>query len=171
MEQKLFETDIETFDCNVFQVFGGATPLLTAGNRFRMNTMTIGWGGLGTLWGKPVCTVYVRPERYTYDFMEKSDYYTVSAFSELYREHMKFCGQKSGRDVDKIDACHLTPCFGAGDAPYFAEADLVLVCKKLFKQDLAEASAGGNEDILKYYGAQGNWHRMYVGEVVQILRK
>ena len=70
MERKLHETDLNTFSCETFQIFAEA-PLLTAGNRDRFNTMTIGWGGLGTLWGMPVCTVYVRPERYTYEFMEE----------------------------------------------------------------------------------------------------
>lgn len=166
----LREVKREDLSCNVFRLFGEGSPLLTAGDRNGLNTMTIGWGGLGTLWGKPVCTVYVRPERYTYDFMEKSDYFTVSAFDSSFRREMAFCGRKSGREVDKVRACGFTPCFAQGDAPYFAEAELVVVCRKLYAQDLREEYLTKAEDVLPYYEKDG-WHRMYIGEVVQVLKK
>ena len=171
MSQNLHEIDLDTFQCDVFHMFGKATPLLTTGDRASFNTMTIGWGGLGTLWGKPVCTVYVRPERYTYEFMEQYDSFTVSVFGADYKKAMALCGTKSGRDVDKVAECALTPMFAHGDAPYFAEADLVIVCKKLYKQDLTSVCTVAEETVLPYYGEKGNWHRMYVGEVVQVLKK
>lgn len=166
----LHEMDRNNLSCEVFQVFHNATPLVTAGTRENYNTMTIGWGGLGTLWSKPVCTVYVRPERYTYGFMEQNDYFTVSVFSKQYQKEMAFCGCMSGRDVDKTKECGFTPCFAQGDAPYFAEAELVLVCKKLYAQDMTEDCLTAAADVLPYY-EKGGWHRMYVGEVVQVLKK
>lgn len=166
----LHEINVKTLSCDVFQLFSEATPLVTAGSRESFNTMTIGWGGLGTLWGKPVCTVYVRPERYTYDFMEKSDYFTVSAFDASFSREMALCGRKSGRDTDKVKECNFTPCFAQGDAPYFAEAELVVVCKKLYAQDMTPDCLLEKDAVLPYY-EKGGWHRMYIGEVVQVLKK
>lgn len=170
MERKLHETDLNTFSCETFQIFAEA-PLLTAGNRDRFNTMTIGWGGLGTLWGMPVCTVYVRPERYTYEFMEEYDRYTVSAFSAEKRKELAICGSKSGRDVDKAKECGLTPAFTDSGAPYFEEAELVLVCRKLYAQDLSAEHLTEGTKVLPYYGAMGGWHRMYIGAVEQVFQK
>ena len=118
------------------RLFTGRTPLLTAGDRTACNTMTIGWGGLGELWQKPVCTVYVRQSRYTFQFMESHDYFTVSVLPESHRDVLLLCGTKSGRDTDKISSCGLTVCYGAGNAPFFDEAELVLVCRKLYTQDM-----------------------------------
>ena len=171
MEKELREAELSTLSCDVFQLFSKATPLLTAGNRENLNTMTIGWGGLGTLWGKPVCTVYVRPERHTYAFMEENDLFTVSVFPGDYKEAMALCGTKSGRDTDKVSACGLTPLFAQQDVPYFAQAELVFVCRKLYAQDLAQEHIVDGTPILPYYGANGNWHRMYIGEVLQVLKK
>ena len=171
MKKELREVELSTLSCEVFEVFSKATPLLTAGNQEKLNTMTIGWGGLGTLWGKPVCTVYVRPERYTYEFMESHEYFTVSVFGDEYKKAMAVCGTKSGRDLDKVKECALTPAYAAFDAPYFEEAELVFVCKKLYAQDMAEEHVVDGKPVLHYYGANGNWHRMYIGEVIQVLQK
>ncbi len=94
MEGTLRAADWKALSCEVFQTFADA-PLLTAGDRSTLNTMVIGWGGLGTLWGMPVCTVYVRPERYTYAFMERCERYTVSAFSREWREKLEICGRRT----------------------------------------------------------------------------
>ena len=89
--------------------------LLTTQANGKVNTMTIGWAQMGTLWAKPVCTVFVRPERYTYTFMESHDYFTVSFLPADLRKTLGFCGTKSGRDVDKIKECGLTVAYGAGE--------------------------------------------------------
>ena len=154
----------------VYQVFGTQFALLTAGDRTGCNTMTIGWCQVGWLWNQPVCTVYVRPERYTYEFTEKHDYFTVSVLPLEAKQTMAFCGSKSGRDVDKIKECGLTLCYGEGDAPFFEEAELVLVCKKLYQQDLDPAGVLEGEGILPFY-EKGGWHRMYVGRVEEAYLK
>ena len=116
----LHPVDPKTLTPEIFQVFGTQNALLTAGDRTACNTMTIGWCQLGRLWNMPVCTVYVRPERYTYKFTESHDYFTVSVLPLSHKQTtMQLCGTKSGRDVDKIKACGLTVCYGAGDAPFF----------------------------------------------------
>ena len=168
---KLHAVEPKTLTPQILEVFGKQNALLTAGDRTSCNTMTIGWAQMGTLWAKPVCTVFVRPERYTYTFMESSDYFTVSVLPAEMRKTLGFCGTKSGRDVDKIKECGLTVAYGAGDAPYFEEAEWVLVCRKLYAQDMAGEFVNGDEDVLSFYGAHGNWHKMYVGEVVEALKK
>lgn len=148
------------------RLFTGRTPLLTAGDKTACNTMTIGWGGLGSLWQKPACTVYVRPSRHTFQFMESHDYFTVSVLPRDRKDILSLCGTKSGRDVDKIAVCGLTLCHGAGDAPFFDEAELVLVCRKLYAQDMRPECAVDTGAAAQFY-TEGDWHRMYVGEVVE----
>ena len=84
----------------IFSVFRRQPPLLTAGDREKCNTMTIGWCQLGSLWSIPVCTVFVRPERYTYRFMEESQYFTVSVLPEEAKEITAYCGARSGHGQD-----------------------------------------------------------------------
>lgn len=153
----------------VFQVFGTRNALLTAGNREKCNTMTIGWCQLGQIWGLPVCTVLVRPERYTYGFMEEKDYFTVSVLDPSYRAVMADCGRRSGRDVDKIQANGLTLAYGAGETPYPTQAEWVLVCKKVYADDLKpECMKDGR--VERFYRGDG-LHRVYVGEVVEAFQK
>lgn len=83
--------------------------LVTAGNKDAFNTMTANWGGIGFLWNKPVVYVFIRPERYTFGFMEKSDYFTLSFLGEENKSIHKICGSKSGREVDKIKETGLKP--------------------------------------------------------------
>lgn len=167
----LHPVEWKTLTPEIFNLFGTQTPLLTVGDREKCNTMTIGWCQLGRLWNRPTCTVYVRPERYTYQFMEKQDYFTVSVLPKDAGEITRICGTKSGRELDKIQACGLTLAYGAGDAPFVEEAELVLVCKKLYVQDMKPACVADDETILPFYGEKGNWHRAYIGEVVEAYQK
>ena len=164
---------LETIDLTpeIFSVFQSQPPLLTAGDRESCNTMTIGWCQLGRLWSLPVCTVYVRPERYTYQFMEKNDFFTVSVLPEGAKKITAYCGAKSGRDTDKVRDCGLTLRYGTGDAPFFAESEWVLVCRKLYAQDLVPEGMTDPGPIAKYYGAEGGWHRSYIGQVVEVYRR
>ena len=163
--------ELTSLQPDIFRVFEEQPPLLTAGDRDRCNTMTIGWCQLGTLWHMPVCTVYVRPERYTYQFMEEQDYFTVSVLPEREKQTLRICGTKSGRDLDKVKECGLTVCYGAGDAPFFDEAELVLVCKKIFVQDMSPDCVVDGTNILTYYGENNGWHRIYTGQVVEAYMK
>ncbi len=113
---------------NVFSLIGDQWTLITAGTPDHCNTMTASWGGLGVLWRKPVATIYVRPQRYTYTFLEENPYFTLSFFGPQWKKQLAYCGAVSGREEDKFAACgfHVG---AAGQAPYIQEADLVLVCK------------------------------------------
>lgn len=165
---KLHLTDPKTVDLTRY--WGTQNALLTAGDKTGCNTMTIGWGQNGLVWGLPVCTVYVRPERYTYEFMESHDYFTLSILPESEKKAMALCGTKSGRDTDKIAACGLTLAYGAGDAPYFEQAELVLVCRKLYYQDIDPAHFLDQGIDGKWY-PQKDYHRMYIGEIVEAYQK
>lgn len=153
---------------NMFQLIGDDWYLLTSGDKNGYNTMTASWGTAGILWGKPVAVSYVRPQRYTYEFMEKNDCYTLSFFDDAYRPALNFCGSKSGRDYDKAKETGLTPCFVDGTV-CFQEAKLVLVCKKMYSQDL-DPSRFLVPEIEKNY-ANRDYHRMYIGEILKVYSK
>ena len=121
---------------------------------------------LGVLWGAPNAIAYIRPQRYTKEFVDSSDYFTLSFFSPEYRKALSLCGSKSGRDIDKVKECGFTVAEAAGGAPYFEQADLVLVCRKRMVQPMEEARIP--EDIRsKWY--DGDYHIMYWGEIVEAL--
>ena len=154
---------------NVFSLIGDRWMLITAGTKEKCNTMTASWGGLGVLWGKPVATVYIRPQRYTMEFVEGSEFFTLAFFREEYRKTLALCGSQSGRDVDKVKACGFTVAEAEGGAPYFAQAELVLVCKKAYWQDMDPAHFLDPEIETHY--AQRDYHRIFIGEIVEALRK
>ena len=153
----------------ILTAFGKNNALLAVGDKSRRNIMTIGWCGLGRMWNLPSCTIYVRPERYTYSFLETHEYFTLSVLPAEYRGEMNFCGTKSGRDVDKFLACGLTVQYGAADAPFPAEAEWAIVCKKRYAQDLGPGFVL-DEKICGFYRDEG-WHRMYIGEITEAYKK
>jgi flavin reductase (DIM6/NTAB) family NADH-FMN oxidoreductase RutF len=155
---------------NVFELIDNKWFLVTAKKHKsdgKINTMTASWGFMGIMWNKPVANCVIRPVRYTYEFMEEADYYTLSFFSGDYRKALNILGTKSGRDGDKIKESGLTLLdvggFG-GKAVTFAEAETTMTCKKLYYQDInpenfVDAALDGNYPNKDY-------HRMYVGEIV-----
>lgn len=154
---------------NPFSLIGKTWMLVTAGSKEKHNTMTASWGGVGILWGKPVSTVYIRPQRYTLGFVEENDFYSLCFFDEEYRPALNFCGTKSGRDYDKDRETGLTPLFDR-EAPYYQQARLVLICRKLYRQDMAKESFLDPEVYGKNYPAD-DLHRMFIGEIVTVLEK
>ena len=155
------------FTTDILSVFDKKWALLTAGDSESFNTMTISWGGLGTIWGKPVATVYVRTSRYTHDFMDANEFFTVSFYPEECRQILGVLGSKSGRDMDKMKESGLTPV-KAGESVSFKEAEVTLVCRKLFRQQLEVSNIP--EDVVKaMYEGQAP-HDMYIGEIVDIIR-
>ncbi len=156
------------FTTDILSVFDKKWALLTAGDSDKFNTMTISWGGLGTIWGKPVATVYVRTSRYTHDFMDANDFFTVSFYPEEFKQILGVLGSKSGRDMDKMKRSGLTPV-QTGESMSFKEAEITLICRKLFRQQLDVASIP--EDVAKaMYEGQAP-HDMYIGEIVEIIRQ
>ena len=154
------------FKTDIFSQFDKKWALLTAGTKDRFNTMTISWGGMGTLWGKPVVTAYVRTSRYTHEFMDDNEYFTVSFYPDECKRILGVLGSKSGREMDKMKDSGLT-AKEAGESMTFAEAEVTLVCRKLFCQKLEEENMP-REIVDQFYAGDAS-HDMYIGEVVEIL--
>ena len=155
------------FTTEVFNQFEKKWALVTAGTEENFNTMTISWGGLGTIWNRPAATVYVRESRYTHEFMENNDYFTISFYPDKYKKILGILGSKSGRDMDKMTASGLT-AMKAGESMSFQEAEVTIVCKKMYKQRLIADNIP--EDALKTFYPAGDIHDMYIGEVVDVIQ-
>lgn len=155
----------EEISDNIFKLIGSDWMLLTAGDRDAFNTMTASWGMAGVLWNKPVAQVFVRPQRFTYGFIEKSGVFTCSFFSEAYRPALALCGRVSGRDCDKVAEAGLTPVFDE-DGVYFAEARLVLSCRKLYAQKIDRNAFCDDPTELSVYPNR-DYHTAYIGEIVR----
>ena len=153
---------------NPFQMIGRDWALVTAGDETGCNTMTVSWGGVGVLWGKDVVTVYIRPQRYTREFLDRFENFTVSFYEESAREALALCGSKSGRDLDKIAAAGFTPVHENG-MTYFAEARLVLQCRKLYLDKIRPE--GFLDPAIEQNYAAGDYHLVYVGEITRVLSK
>ena len=156
------------FETDIFTVFDKKWALLTAGKKDDFNTMTISWGGMGTLWGKPVVTTYVRTSRYTHEFLDKNEFFTVSFYPEEYKKTLGILGSKSGRDIDKMHIEGLTAEV-VGDSISFKEAEITLLCRKLCLQPIDPKNM--NPDIAQQFYSADAPHDMYIGEVVDIIRK
>lgn len=146
--------------------------LITAGSiDGGFNTMTASWGMLGELWNRPVCTCFIRPQRYTFGFAEKNEYITFCFFDENddnTEKILNICGTKSGRDTDKCAECALTPLPVAdGRAVVFAEAKTVLVCRKLYVSDIEEDSFVDRTCLATY--KKKDYHRCYTCAIEQVL--
>jgi len=156
-------------DDSVFKLIGQDWMLITAGTLDSFNTMTASWGGLGILWGKKVCFCVVRPTRHTYNFMEKSDYFTLSFFEEKYRSVLNFCGTHSGRNINKIKKTGLTLLVGSKGVVFYDEARMVIEARKIYFQDLNPENFLDDSIDDNYPGK--DYHRLYLGEIVRVLRK
>lgn len=163
------ETSAKELDgFNTFSQIGEKWMLITAGNKEKFNTMTASWGMMGILWTKDVATAFVRPQRYTFEFLEKNDYYTLSFFESKYKKQLSYCGRNSGRNVDKIKETGLTPIFDE-QAPYFKEAGTVFICKKIYGQFISPEGFI-DVDLDKNYENK-DYHKMYVGEIIKCLEE
>lgn len=164
MTDKFQNIKPEQITDNTFKLIGNDWMLITAGTKEKFNTMTASWGGLGILWGKKVAFCVIRPQRYTYEFVENSSTFTLSFFSHEYRDALNLCGKKSGRDIDKAKQAGITPIELEQGGISFGEARLVLECRKLYYHDLAPENFL-DTDLDKNYPNK-DYHRMYVGEIV-----
>lgn len=154
---------------NVIQLIGKEWMLVTAGDESSFNTMTASWGGIGWLWNKPVAFVFVRPERYTYEFIEKSDYLTLSFLGEANKKIHAVCGSKSGRDTDKVKATGLKPVFTEQGNVLFEQARLSLEGRKLYADNIKPECFLDKESLEKWYDdAHGGFHKMYIVEIENI---
>ena len=153
--------DINNADFNPFNKIGKEWMLLTAGDKDKFNTMTASWGFAGVIWGKNAVEVVVRHSRYTYEFTEQGELFTLSFYDEKYRDALKLCGTVSGREHDKPAEAGLTPVEIDGTMT-FKEAYLTLVCRKMYAADIDVAAV--EEAQRKWYDGDAV-HKMYIAEI------
>ena len=162
--------DIKDYQTHPFTKLDKDWALLTAGTAEDFNSMTISWGGMGTLWGKPVAFIFVKPTRYTYEFVSKHDEITISFYGNEYKKALGIFGSKSGRDIDKPKTAGLTPKILEHGITY-EEAAETIVCKKLFMQQLDKEKFP--DVVLPFYNGRGDKelpaHYFVVAEVVEII--
>lgn len=151
---------------NAIKLIGKDWMLITASDGEKINTMTASWGCLGVLWGKNVCVGFIRPQRYTFGFVEKNDRVSFSFFEEKYRDALKYCGSHSGRDGDKLAATGLDADFIDG-TPVIRQAKLVLVCRKLYS-DYLKKECFIVPELLSNYKSD-DFHKIYVCEIEKAL--
>lgn len=159
---------IETKDLmmNPFQKISSEWMLISAKKEDKINTMTASWGMVGHLWGKDVVQVFIRPQRYTKEFVDNSDTFTISFFDGNYKKELGYLGSKSGRNEDKIAKVNFHPV-EINDAVTFEEASLTIVCKKAYIDEFKEENFLNEADIEKWYPAK-DYHTCYIGEIVNV---
>ena len=165
----LKEVSIDSLKFNPFDKIGKEWMLITAGDEEKINTMTASWGAMGVVWGANTVTVYIRQSRYTKEFVDKNDTFTISVLGEEYRKALNLCGSVSGRDRDKIKESGLTPLFLDG-APAFEEADMVMVCKKMYEDIIDVDRFIEVENKEKWYG-DNDYHTMYIAKIEKVYVK
>ena len=161
------EISAKEIDKNAIRLISEEWALVTAGSRDKFNMMTASWGFLGEMWGKDCAIAMIRPQRYTLEFMNQNDNFTLSFYGDNKAVH-KVCGSKSGRDIDKAKESGLVPIFDNG-AVYFEQAELVLICKKLYTSQI-DKEGFVDKECLKWY-PDNDFHKMFVGEIVKVLKK
>lgn len=157
----------ESLEKSPFRLIGKEWMLVTAEKEGTVNTMTASWGGLGVMWGKNVAYVVIRPQRYTKAFIDHADTFSLTFYAPEFKKQLSYLGSVSGRDEDKIAKAGLTVAH-SGDTPYFEEAHLVMVCKKLYKQPLDPEGFIAKELDEKWYPNK-DYHEMYIVEVEKVL--
>ena len=159
---------VRDFKENIIELISKEYMLITAGNKDGYNMMTASWGFMGEMWGEDSVAVVVRPERYTMDFIESSDYFTLTFFGDNKDIH-KVCGSKSGRNVDKTALTGLSPV-ASDNYVYFKEARLVLIIKKKYVQPMDKQFLIDKSIDEKWY-QNGGWHNLIIGSIERIYVK
>lgn len=159
----------EQLDKNIFQLINDGWMLITAKKDDKINTMTASWGGFGIMWNKKVAYTVMRPQRYTKEFVDGSDRFTLCFFDKEYKKTLSYLGSVSGRNDDKISKSNLTVNL-VNDVPYFKEADMVIVCRKLYTQDMKPESFI-IKDLDNEFYPKKDYHTLYLSEIERIYIK
>jgi flavin reductase (DIM6/NTAB) family NADH-FMN oxidoreductase RutF len=139
--------------------------LATVGAEGKPNVMTIGWGTIGEIWGRPIFTVLVRPSRHSYSLIEQVSDFTVNVLPKELAAVTRLCGSTSGRDHDKFEAAHLTPIPSREvRAPAIQECVVHYECRILSRADLPPDSLV--QSVRGSFYRNGDFHRVYFGEIV-----
>lgn len=161
---------IDMLNMNPFTKIGKEWALISAGDKNKCNTMTVSWGGVGVLWGKNVVYIFIRDSRYTKEFIDNGEFFSMSFFDEKYRDALSYCGKESGRNVDdKFKGAGLAPAF-RHNIPYPDEANLVLLCRKMAAVPITEDTFVDPQIMPKWY-SDNDMHVMYVGEIIEAVAR
>ncbi|KNF07651.1 putative flavoredoxin [Gottschalkia purinilytica] len=163
-----YEITPEEFDKSPFKIIGDDWMLVTAKKDDKVNTMTASWGGLGVMWKRNVAYIVVRPQRFTKEFIDESDTFSLTFFDKSFKKQLGYLGTVSGRDEDKISKSNLSVIY-FNDTPYFNEANLAIICKKLYAQEY-DPKCFIDKSIEELY-PEKDYHTLYIGEVTKILVK
>lgn len=167
---KFIEISPKELNENSFKLIGKDWMLITAQNSHGdTNAMTASWGGLGVMWAKDVAYIVVRPQRYTKEFIDETNKFSLSFFTEEYRDKLKYFGTVSGRDEDKIVTSGLTLNY-EDTTPYFNEANLSIFCKTLYKQEMKK-ECFIDEKLINLWYPNSDYHMLYIAEIEKILIK
>ena len=163
--------EIKPIDLNesTFRLIGHDWMLVTAAHNSRVNTMTASWGGFGVLFNKNVAYIFVRPQRFTKEFVDGSDRFSLTFFDKSFKKELSYLGTASGKDEDKISKAGLTTLY-LGETPYFEEARFTMICKKLYAQDMTRENFI-DVDMRKKYYPEEDYHTLYIAEIEKILLK
>jgi flavin reductase (DIM6/NTAB) family NADH-FMN oxidoreductase RutF len=168
MEKKFAPFPVKKLNDNVFHQLDDDWMLITAGDPGNFNTMTASWGALGILWSLPVSICFIRPHRYTFEFMEASAYYTLCFLEDQYRDILQFCGTHSGKNVDKVAETGLIPLTTETGNIYYEQCKLALECRKLYADSLKEEKFVLQNLIGKNYPKK-DFHKFYIGQIISCL--
>ena len=163
--------NIDDINFNPYTLIAKDWMLITAGtSKDKYNTMTASWGHLGSIWGhgggKPTAVIFVRPQRYTKQFVDNNEYFSLSFFDEKYKKDLGYLGTVSGKDEDKVSKTSLTPVFN-DKATYFSQAKIVFICRKLYNQELKEECFVDKKTMEDSY-PERDFHTMYIGEIEEV---
>ena len=161
------EIDIRDVKKNMIKAISDEWMLIAAGNEQAANMMTASWGMVGELWFRDVAACFIRPQRYTLEFVENNDTFSLCFFGTEQKQALSFCGSKSGRDYDKIKQSGLTPVYSDGTV-YFEEAKLVLICKKIAVSEITPAQIL-DKTVLERCYPEKDYHKIFIGEIVKVL--
>ena len=164
------EIDLKSMTPNPFVALKDDWAIVSAGTADNFNAMTIGWGTMGVMWHKPVVSIYLRPQRYTKEFIDRMDTFAVSFYSKEYKKSLELLGTKSGRDFDKIAASGLTPHTIDGTVA-FKEADTVIICRKLFGGQQLDASKFVDPGLDSRFYPDKDYSYIYFGEIEKVLKR
>lgn len=163
------EINIKNFTTNPFELKNKWMLITAAKPDGTVNTMTASWGGLGIMWNKEVAYVVIRPQRYTKEFIDNAESFSLSFFENEHKKSLSYLGSTSGRDEDKINKTGLT-IVKQDDIPYFEEAETVMFLNKLFVQPWTESSFLDKKIIDQWY-PEKDFHYLYIGEIIRILKR
>lgn len=166
---KFNEIKPEQLEQSPFKLIGKDWMLITAEKNGKVNTMTASWGGLGVMWDKNVAFIVIRPHRYTKEFVEHSDTFSLSFLDNSFKKQLGYLGTVSGRDEDKIGKSGLT-VVRSDNIPYFDEANMVMLCKKLYAQEYKRECFIEKELNDKWY-PNADQHMLYIAEVMKVLKR